>query len=59
MLDAHLEPDYRTFKRRDVEDFYLDTEPTEEEIRIAEHNYECKVYGEPEKMIWRKQCLHN
>lgn len=55
MLDIHLEPD-DDFEYEEMEcddDFDFDDEPTERDIEIAVHNYECLVYNEPERRIWR------
>lgn len=57
MLDRHLEPDDEPFEDEDIEepDFDFDDETSEEDMAVAEFNYECLVYGEPERRIaWRR-----
>lgn len=61
MLDRHLEPDDNIEYRCECgecvgcnNDWEFDlSEPSEREIAIAEHNYECLVYNERDRMIWR------
>lgn len=55
MLDIHLEPDVeirfsRLFSEH-VDD--IESEPSDEEIEIALHNYECSVCNELDLRIWR------
>lgn len=52
MLDRYLEPDVSIEYTDDTNECCHD-EPTEEEIRIAEFNYECMVYNELDRRIWR------
>jgi len=54
MLDRHLEPDDLPPAKPIYYDIDFLEEPSEEELRIAEYNYECLVYNEPEKRIWRR-----
>lgn len=55
MLDIHLEPDEEEV--REVEDLDEDFDFQDEEnsllFSIAEFNYECRLYGEPEKQVPR------
>ncbi len=53
MLDRHLEPDEDDPFDED-EDPDLEDDEDEYLVAIAEHNYECLIYREPElKIIWR------
>ena len=50
MLDRYIDPDEEELDP-ECPDFFFDEEPSEDASDIAEYNYECRVYGEPEKMI--------
>ena len=55
MLDTHLEPDEKIRYGRIFSEYFDDTkeEPSDQEIEIALHNYECSVYNELDQRIWR------
>jgi len=55
MLDKHLEPDCESRYARIFSEYFDDIEdqPSDQEIEIALHNYECSVYNELDLRIWR------
>jgi hypothetical protein len=60
MLDINLEPDLPVRYRYPYPYPFLDPmdllaeAPSDEEIEIALHNYECMVYNELDLRIWRQ-----
>jgi len=54
MLDIHLEPDDLIRYAQIFSEYFddIEKEPSDEEIEIALHNYECSVYNELDKRIW-------
>lgn len=54
MVDRYLEPDEELFQH-EILDEGTDEEPSAYDMDVAQFNYECLVYNEPERIIpWRR-----